>query len=152
MAEQVVRVGLNVRWEPNAPDAVMVSNDLGCTVLAARAHTDDSDQRNVVLVWNGVESATLGAPNDEAISGHRLWRHGLSEVPWLGIVERSALCANLKKQNSVHPGHDPARFEFLEHYIVVLKECVAEVVAQSVELHRLEGATIDSAAAALRGE
>jgi hypothetical protein len=80
MAERVVRVGLGVKWEPNAPDAVMVSNDPGRTVLAARAHPDDSDQRNVVLVWSGVETATLGAPNDEAISGHRLWRHGLSEV------------------------------------------------------------------------
>jgi hypothetical protein len=150
VAERVVQTGLTVTWDPNAPDAVMVSNDLGRTVLAARAHPEDADKRNVVLVWNGVESASLGAPNDETISGHRLWHHGLSDVPWLGIIEGSALRASLKKQNSVHPGHEPARFEFLEHYIVLLKECVAEVVARSVEVHRLDGATLDSAAAALR--
>lgn len=151
MAERVVGVGFTIRWDPNAPDAVMISNDLGRTVLAVRAHPDDdTDQRNVTFVWNGVESATLSAPNDEAISGHRLWHNGLSEVLWMGVVEGSALRSDLKRQNSVHPRHDPARFESLEHYIVLLKECVAEVVASSVEVHRLDGETLDSAAAALR--
>jgi len=150
MAERVVGVGFNVRWEPNAPEAVMISNDLGRTVLALRAHPDDTDQRNVSLVWNGVESATLSAPNDEAIDGHRLWRDGLSDVPWIGVVEESALSRDLMRQNSVHSGHDPRRFELLEHYIVLLKECVAEVVASSVEVHRVDGETLESAAAALR--
>ena len=150
MAERVVGVGFTVSWEPNAPDAVMISNDLGRTVLALRGHPDDEDQRNVVLVWSGVESATLSAPNDEAVSGHRLWRHGLSEVLWIGIVEGSALRSDLKRQNSVHPGHDPARFDSLEHYIVLLKECVAEVVARSIETHRMDGGTLESAAAALK--
>jgi len=68
VAERVVRSGMNFRWEPNAPDAVMVSDDSGRTVLAVRSHPDDTDQRNVVLVWSGVEYASLSAPNDEAIS------------------------------------------------------------------------------------
>jgi hypothetical protein len=55
MADRVVRSGMNVRWEPNAPDAVMVSDDSGRTVLAVRSHPEDTDQRNVVLVWRGVE-------------------------------------------------------------------------------------------------
>jgi len=128
----------------------MISNDLGRTVLALRAHPDDTDQRSVALVWNSVESATLSATNDQAVSGHRLWRDGLSEVPWMGVVELSALRSELKRQNSVHPGHDPGRFEFLEHYIALLKECVVEVVASSVEVHRVGGGTLESAAAALR--
>lgn len=105
----------------------------------------------MVLVWNGVESATLGAPNDEAVRGHRLWRRGLSEVQWMGVVQGSALRSDLKSQNSVHPGHDPARFDVLEHYIVLLKEGVAEVVATSVEVHRMDAGTFDSAVASLNG-
>jgi len=150
MAERVVGVGFSVEWDPNAPEAIMISNDLGRTVLALRAHPDDTDERCLALVWNGVASATLSAPNDEAASGHRLWNHGLSEVLWMGVVEDSALRAELKRQNAVHPRHDPARFELLEHYVVLLKERVAEVVAMSVEVHRIEGETLESAVAALR--
>jgi hypothetical protein len=149
MAERVVGVGFSVEWDPNAPEAVMISNDLGRTVLALRAHPDDTDERSVALVWNGVASAALSAPNDEAISGHRLWRHGLSEVLWMGVVVDSALRSELERQNAVHPGHDPARFQHLEHYIVLLKECVAEVVAMSVEVHRIDGETLEAATAAL---
>ena len=127
----------------------MISNDRGRTVLVLRGHPEDRDQRNVALVWNGVESATLSAPNDEAVSGHRLWRRGLSEIQWIGVVEDSVLRADLKRHNSVHPRHNQARFDVLEHYIVLLKECLAEVVASSVEVHRIDGGTLESAAAAL---
>ena len=125
----------------------MVSDDSGRTRLAVRAHPDDGDQRNVVLVWDGVEFASMSAPNDQAISGHRLWRAGLNDVLWLGLVEDSDLIAGLKKQNSVHPNHEPRRYDFLDHYIAPLKECVAEVVARSVVIHRHDGTTIESAAA-----
>ena len=126
----------------------MLSDDSGWTRLAVRPHPDDADQRNVVLVWESVEFASLSAPNDEAISGHRLWRAGLNDVPWLGLVEDSELIACLKKQNSVHPHHEPRRYDFLDHYIAPLKECVAEVVAHSLVVHRHDGSTLGSAAAA----
>jgi hypothetical protein len=121
MAERVVRSGVPVMWDPNAPDAVMTSGDSGHTVLAVRAHLDDADRRNVVLVWRRVKSASLGAPNDEALSGHRLWRAGLGDILWLGIVENSDLVDSLRRQNSVHPSHDPRRYDFLVHYIAPLK-------------------------------
>ena|SRR5215469_16142818 len=125
----------------------MISDDSGQTRLAVRPHREDVDRRNVVLVWDGVEFASLSAPNDEAISGHRLWRAGLNDVLWLGLVEGSELIAGLERQNSVHPYHDPRRYEFLNHYIAPLKECVAEVVARSVAIHRRDGSTLESAVA-----
>lgn len=106
MGERVVESGIRIQWEPNAPDAVMVSNDAGRTALAVRAHPDDADQRRLVLVWRRVEYAALSAPNDEAISGHPLWRSGLREVRWLGLVEGSRRVRALAAQNAVHPSHD----------------------------------------------
>jgi hypothetical protein len=44
-----------VRWEPNAPEACLVSDDQGRAALAQRAHPDDSDQRCVVLPGVRVE-------------------------------------------------------------------------------------------------
>ena len=125
----------------------MLSDDSGRTRLALRAHPDDANQRNVVLVWEGVQFASLSAPNDEAISGHRLWHTGLKDVLWLGLIEDSELIAGLKRQNSVHPHHESRQYDFLDHYIAPLKECVAEVVATSLAFHRHEGSTLESAAA-----
>ena len=149
MGERVVESGIRIQWEPNAPDAVMVSDGSGRTALALRAHGDDADQRNLVLVWRSVEFAALSAPNDEAISGHPLWRSGLRDVRWLGLVERSRRVRALADQNSVHPAHDQRRYELLDHYIAPLKECVAEVVAGSIETQRHDGSTLEAAAAAL---
>jgi hypothetical protein len=152
MGERVVESGLRIQWEPNAPDAVMVSNDVGRTALALRAHPDDADQRHLVLLWRQVEFAALSAPNDEAISGHPLWRVGLGEVRWLGLVEGSDRVRALAAQNAGHPSHDPRRYAFLDHYIAPLKECIAEVVAGSVEVHRHDGSTLEAAAAGLTGD
>ncbi|KGN32179.1 hypothetical protein N802_11005 [Knoellia sinensis KCTC 19936] len=150
MGERVVESGIRVQWEPNVPEAVMVSDDSGRTTLAVRAHPDDADQRPLVLFWRRVEFAALTAPNDESISGHPLWHSGLSDVRWLGLVERSSRIRALTVQNSVHPSHDQRRFDFLDHYIAPLKECVAEVVAGSLETQRHGGSTLEAAAAALQ--
>ena len=93
MEERVVPLEIGVTWEPNAPDAVLVCDDRGSTSLALEAHPDDPDQRNVVLVWTGTESAALMPPNDEARSGHRLYGNGLSGLLWAGVVQDSELVA-----------------------------------------------------------
>lgn len=127
----------------------MINDDRGRTVMVVRAHFDDPDQRHIVFVWSRVESASLGAPNDEALGGHRLWNVGLRDLQWLGLVQNSERIRELRRQNSVHPGHDPRRYEFLDHYIAALKEVVAEVVASALVIQRGEGTTLEAAAAAL---
>ena len=152
MGQRVVDSRMRIQWEPNAPEAVMLSDDSGRAALAIRAHGDDVDQRNIVLIWRRVEFAALSAPNDEALSGHPLWHSGLSGVRCLGLVESSARVRGLAAQDSVHPAHDRRRFDFLDHYIAPLKECVAEVVAASVETHRHGGSTLEAAAGALAAD
>ncbi|BBH16755.1 hypothetical protein Back2_10420 [Nocardioides baekrokdamisoli] len=149
MGERVVPSGINIEWDPNVPDAVMVSNDFGVTALAVAAHPSDSDERNVVLLWRGVAYSTFGAPNDEALAGHPLWDAGLRTVLWLGLVQDSSRIHTLAAQNAVHSRHDPGRYDLLEHYIAPLKECLIEVVARSVEVSRHGGSTLDAATTAL---
>jgi hypothetical protein len=150
MVEHVTVLELGVTWEPNAPDAVLVSNDFGKTALGLNAHADDEDKNCVVLVWTGTRSACLADPNDEAISGHRLYAKGLEGVLWAGEVHESELIRDLERQNRVHPRHQASRFESLMHHILLLKECVAEVVAEEVEVRRLNGPTLDAASSAMR--
>ena len=84
-------------------------------------------------------------PNDEAISEHRLWVKGLQGLLWLGIVRDSALISGLELQNRVHPMHSASRFANLTHYLLPLKECVVEVVARDLVVHRIGGTTAEAA-------
>ena len=149
MAEQVVALDLGVTWDPNAPAAILLSDDHGKTVLALNPHHDDPDRRSVALVWSGSHYACMADPNDEAISGHRLAANGLRDVLWAGAVRDSHLIRALEMQNRVHPRHDASRFDSLTHHVVLLKECVVEVVAQSFSIQRSEGTTLHAVAGAI---
>jgi hypothetical protein len=147
MAERVVPWDAGCRWEPNAPDAVLTISDAGRAALAVNAHSDDANQDCVVFSWSGTSAAVMGSPNDEAISGHRLYQHGLSGLLWAGRVEQSEWIAGLERQNRVHPRHDTARFTRLIHFILPLKEGTVEVVAEKVTVLRRPGPTASAAAA-----
>lgn len=151
MAERAEVLDLGVIWEPNAPEAVLLSDDYGRTVLAMNPHPDDSDTRCVVVVWKGTSSACLGGPNDEAISGHRLYRKGLKGILWAVQVRNSNTIRDLERQNRVHPRHDPARFHQLVHHVILTKEAVVEVVAETLTIQRIPGTTLAAAMAAVRG-
>jgi hypothetical protein len=141
-------LGSWVQWEPNAPDELLAVGDGGRAVLALNAHFDDGNQDCVVLVWSSTWAVVMGPPNDEARSCHRLYQRGLSGQLWAGTVEESTWISDLERQNRVHPRHDAARFTRLTHFILPLKECTVEVVAEKVSVLRRPSPT--SAAAVLQ--
>jgi hypothetical protein len=136
VAEHVEDVDLGVKWEPDAPAAQLTAGYDGETRLRLRAHPDDPDQRRVDLVWNGCLVARMEPPNDEAISGHRLYEAGLREVQWIGEVHGSDLISDLERRNRVHPHHSAERYTELRHWVAPLKECTVEVVARSLHIKR----------------
>jgi hypothetical protein len=148
MAEAVVPVQPSVAWEPDAPNAVLLSDDFARTVLALNAHPDDADTRSVVIIWEGVRYAAMGSPNDEARSGHRLYEKGLRELIGIGLVEDSELIASLELANRVHPFHEPEWYLGMSHHILALKETTVEVVAASVSVVRVTGSTVHAVVAA----
>jgi hypothetical protein len=136
VAEHVAAVDSTTDWDPNSPAARLTAADDGVARLRLRAHPDDQDQRPVDLVWNGCLVARMEPPNDEAISGHRLYDVGLREVLRLGEVSGSELIAELERRNRVHPHHSAARYTALRHWVAPLKECTVEVVARSLHMER----------------
>lgn len=134
-------LGGPLRWEPNAPEAFLVSDDMGRGALAQRAHPADPDRRCVVLRWDVVHYALMGPPNDEARDQHRLYEVGLMDLDWLGIVRESQLVEALRPTWYSAGGFVPM------HYVVVSKECVVEVVAENVDAFRIEGTTRQAATA-----
>ena len=136
MSQSVRNVDLGTTWEPDNPGAVLLASDGGDARLTMRAHVDDADQRPVVLVWLRSWAVRMEPTNDEALTGHPLYRAGLRDVLWVGEVLQSRLIANLEKRNRFHVLHDPHRFRQLRHWVVPLKEVLVEVVAEDIELER----------------
>ncbi len=146
VTEHVVPIDLGVRWDPNCEGAVLVTTDepnLGCrAVLAIGPHlSGDSDNRSVVLVWDGCHHADFGSPNDHAINQHPLYDRGLNRVLWAGEVLESELVARLS-QMSVWPAE--------HHYVFRTKGSVAEVVADGIHVERHPGPPLEAALTAMR--
>lgn len=138
--------GEALRWEPNAPEACLLSDDFARAALAQRAHPADPDQRCVVLRWDMALLAQMGPPNDEGRQQHRLYELGLRDMLWLGVVRESELVARLRPMWS--PVGDGRRIQPM-HYVVPSKECVVEVVAADVELLRIDGTPREAAVRSL---
>ena len=83
------------------------------------------------------ERATIyfGGPNDEAFEGHPLYRAGLQPYEFAEILD-SPWVAAMERRNRVHPGHDPAMFSTLRHFVLPFHdstfECVAETLSASL--------------------
>lgn len=137
--------GVDVTWDPNAPDAVLLSDDFGRGALALRAHPDDPDERTVILRFDLVIYALMTPPNDEARFHHPLYALGLEDLMWLGVVRDSSLVARLR------PLWSPAADFRLQpmHFVAPCKECVVEVVAADVDVFRLDRSTREAALAAV---
>ena len=125
MTPQVRPVAEEVRWEPNAPRACLLSTDEGLVVLALVAHFDDLDQRTVVLRWDDSVASVMSVINDEGLWAHRLYSAGLDRLLWLGVVDGSDWGIG-----------DRASQPSVQHFIAALKECVVEVLAPDVTVAR----------------
>lgn len=108
-------LGCRVPVGADAPDAVLAISDAGRAALAVNAHPDDADQDCMVFIWSGTWAASMGPPNDEARSGHRLYQRGLSGLRRAGQVEQSEWITTLELQNHGHPHHDASHFAKLSH-------------------------------------
>jgi len=138
MVERVIPVDLGAQWEPNAPAAALLVRDDGTAELTLQPHPVDADESPVRFVWHGCCAAVMQPPNDEALSGHRLYDKGLRGLLWAGEVLDSQWIADLERQNRVHPRHNPGRFARLRHFILPLKERTVEVIATGWETQRSE--------------
>jgi hypothetical protein len=135
--EWVHPIDLGFTWDPNAPCPCLIQTDNHAFLLLNMFEdtpidvtASESAQLVGVITWQDLCASLMGPPNDEAISGHRLWDRGLQQVLWAGEVFGSAWVRSLERMNAVHPRHDPRRYEGLRHFVLRLKETTFECVAR----------------------
>lgn len=72
----------------------------------------------------------VGGPNDEALSGHPLYKYGLKPYS-IHRVENSPWLEELERQNSLHPLHLSDQYRRAKnHYIFALKEQTVECLVR----------------------
>ena len=88
------------------------------------------EQSSGEIVFEDVKSFVFGAPNDEALQGHRLYDLGLRFYSSYEVLN-SAWIADLCIRNRVRPSHKDALFKDLRHFILTFHDSTVEVVAKA---------------------
>lgn len=108
----------------------------GTTVRAVGP--ESAGEPSVIVRFHHCYAHMFGPPNDEAFSGHPLYKRGLR--PYANFeVENSSWLRALEVMNSVHPYHNPDRFmEGRHHFVMAFHDSTFECIAAgyTVELAR----------------
>ncbi|CCV07736.1 conserved hypothetical protein [Mesorhizobium metallidurans STM 2683] len=83
----------------------------------------------------------FGPPNDEAISGHRLYGLGLRPYSAFEVLNSSWI-ASLEEANRAHPSHVPELFSEYRHFILTFHDSTLEFIAESFSTSLREGAVL----------
>jgi hypothetical protein len=83
----------------------------------------------------------FGPPNDEALSGHRLYELGLRPCSAFEVVNSSWI-ASLEEANRVHPRHMPELFSDRRHFILTFHDSTLEFVARDFRVDLRKGAVL----------
>jgi hypothetical protein len=110
----------------------------------------DSNEAQVAE-FVGCLSVTFGFPNDEALSGHRLWGSGL-EFYALHEVLGSRWLDDIRQVERVHPRSSSIPFVDVKHFLLTFHDTTMEALARDVRAlsaHRTMAEAVSAAVAAL---
>ena len=105
---------------------------------ASPACTDRPGESLALVEFELYQSYMFGAPNDEAFSSHPLAARGLH--PYAAFrIDDSSWVRQLERMNSVHPNHNPNKFQELKHFVFAFHDSTFECVAKGFRISEYEG-------------
>ena len=124
-----------------APAPVILSDErkllLGY-IIQDRDSSFSRAEHFALIEFRGYWSYMFGAPNDEAIDGHPLATRGLN--PYGSFeVQDSSWIRQVERMNSVHPNHDPKRFDRYKHYVFAFHDSTFECIAEEFTISEHHG-------------
>ncbi|TIV15273.1 MAG: hypothetical protein E5V74_15705 [Mesorhizobium sp.] len=112
---------------------------------------DGTNPRSVSATSEGEAVAVLtvapyvalqfGPPNDEALSGHRLYELGLRPYSAFEVVN-SSWNASLEEANRVHPRHMPELFSGRRHFILTFHDSTLEFITRDFQISLRKGSVL----------
>ncbi len=152
-SERAEKISFNPEWDGGAPSPHLLQSDHKTFLtyyvndvdpnwngkyLKLQNPTSNQPNKIAVVEWVSCHGAVLGGLNDEAISGHRLWKKGLEDCFYgAAIVQNSNWIEEMRKGNSVHPYHKDEMFSDLKHFILLFHDSTFECVAKSYNIEIL---------------
>src|SRR5262249_49172654 len=116
------------KMETGAPHPIVFSTERS---LAISYWVRESEELAIIR-FHRPSFHLFGPPNDEAIRGHPLAPRGLTSYRMFQVLN-SSLVRHLERMNSVHPRHDPKRFQDRKHYILTFHDSTFECLARGFE-------------------
>jgi hypothetical protein len=107
-----------------------------------KTDADDPFETFVLAEFQSYSTYMFGAPNDETFDGHPLANRGLRPYGAFRIAD-SSWVRQLERMNSVHPDHNPKRFDELKHFVFAFHDSTFECVAKGFTISH-HSATLDS--------
>lgn len=104
-------------------------DDIPAELCSTSIKTDE--ETVVVVTFELCDTFKFGSPNDEAISGHPLYKNGLRPYSIFKVINSSWI-EELEVMNSVHRRHDNKQYDSLNHYIFVFHDSTFECVAKGM--------------------
>jgi hypothetical protein len=132
--ETLVELGDLPPSDPGAPSPVILADEHRLHLAYLMAGAGGC----ALVTFSGIYAHLFGAPNDEALHGHRLAHLGLEAYGFYRL-EHSTWIADLCARNQVHPRHRDSLFDGLQHYIFTFHDSTLEVIAASYASATHEG-------------
>jgi hypothetical protein len=90
---------------------------------------ESSGEPSIIVRFDHVTAHYFGMPNDEAISGHPLYKQGLQPYGYFEVTD-SAWLDELERMNRVHPCHKKEHYTGVRHFIFTFHDTTLEVLAR----------------------
>ena len=147
--EIVKKIDWTPKWDGGAPMPQVFSNGQKVYLIYTVADWDKDSIQKINTIETGVENSELlalvefdgytfkfGIANDEVFPGLPLYKSGLDE--WAQIIENSKWIEELKSIHKIHPGYNPFRWTQLNHYVLLFKDQIMEVIAKNYTIEIFE--------------
>jgi len=139
--EIVNKIDWTPKWDGGAPMPQVFANGQKVYLIYTVADWDMDTIQEINTIGAVVENPELlalvefdgytfkfGIANDEVFQGLPLYESGLDE--WAHIIENSKWIEELKSIHKIHPGFNPFRWTQLNHYVLLFKDEIMEVIAK----------------------
>jgi hypothetical protein len=147
--EIVKKIDWIPKWDGGAPMPQVFSNGQKVYLIYTVADWDKDSIQKINTIGTVAENSELlalvefdghtfkfGIANDEIFPGLPLYKSGLDE--WAHIIENSKWIEELKSIHKVHPGYNPLKWTQLNHYVLLFKDQIMEVIAQDYTIEIFE--------------
>jgi hypothetical protein len=128
--EKIVKLHDIPQSNVGAPCPQIMATEESIIVKYLIQNNINDDDEWVTIKFSFPYSHIFGPPNDEAFTGHPLYKYGLRPYSAVEVVDSGWIRA-LESMNSVHPCHDKSAFiSNKRHYILSFHDSTFECVAK----------------------